>query len=117
MNQSNKFEELKKLGELFDAGVLSQEEFEVEKARLIASGHISSTDSEPNNRGLYVPGTAPKPAELPGNQIATKASGTNLKKIVILITRVFLAINTVGISELVIFSVRKFRTKQQAKAF
>ena len=105
MSSFNKFEELKKLGELLEAGVLSQEEFDSEKARLMSDA--SELGQSVNQKDLYVPGTAPRSADLPDNAIVGKAAGVGFKKILIFITRLFLAINTIGISELVILGVKK----------
>jgi hypothetical protein len=109
MNAVNRLEELKKLGELLESGVVSKEEFEAEKTRLINLNDVSVDldDSLVNDR--YIPGSAINAAELPENELVTKAAGIGLKKFAIVVFRIWLIFPTLGISELVIFLYKRYK--------
>jgi hypothetical protein len=111
MSSSNKLEELKKLGELLQAGVVSQEEFEAEKTRLMATEQVAPSKME-SEKDLYVPGTAPRNADLPANELMSSASTWNIQKIAIVVVRVWLVFMTVGISEVLIFGYKKFKNSR-----
>lgn len=113
MSSTNKLEELKKLGELLQAGVVSQEEFDAEKTRLMA-GEMSAPSNEDVASKLYVPGTAPRDAELPEIELMSSASKWNFQKIAMVVVRVWLVFVTVGISEVLIFGYKKINTSRNA---
>jgi hypothetical protein len=111
MSSTNKFEELKKLGELLQAGVVSQEEFDAEKTRLMAGEEVAPSNVEVAKE-LYVPGTAPRNAELPANDLMSSTSQWNFQKIAIVVVRVWLVFATLGISEVLIFGYKKIKTSR-----
>ena len=111
MSSSNRLEELKKLGELLQAGVVSQEEFEAEKTRLMAIEEVSSSNVEVDKE-LYVPGTAPRNADLPANELMSSASTWSFQKIAVVVVRVWLVFVTIGISEVLIFGYKKFKNSR-----
>lgn len=112
MSSTNKLEELKKLGELLQSGVVSQDEFDAEKARLMTSNESATTGEQTINE-LYVPGTAPRNADQAANDLLSSASKWNFQKIAIVIVRVWLVFVTIGISEVLIFGFKKFKTSRE----
>lgn len=111
MSSTNKFEELKKLGELLQAGVVSQDEFDAEKARLMATEEAASVNPQ-NINERYIPGTAPRNADLPANELLSSAPKWNFQKIALVVVRVWLVFVTIGISEVLIFGYKRIKASR-----
>lgn len=105
MRDGKKFGELSKLSELHQAGVLSDEEYALEKLRILESDEGRTETSD----GAYVPGSFGREAATTTSDGATSRGGFDVKKVAMTLLRIWLAVNTVGISELVLYLIRRRR--------
>ena len=107
MNQSSddnfRVTELKKLGELRDSGILTEEEFEAEKQRLLNPDPRDSKPTELYRAGSYV--------RTDFSPSVPQARSRALRWFLIYL-RINLVILTFGISELVLFLVRKQKRRR-----
>lgn len=109
-----KIEELRVLGELRDSGVVTGEEFEIEKKRILESAKQVAS-GEPLM--TYRPGShreqtllSQHRGETPQTPRSFSLSG---KRIVVFVGRAYLALISLGVSELIIWAVKRAKTKPQ----
>jgi hypothetical protein len=106
---SHRLSELKKLADLRDSGLLTPEEFESEKERLM---NLTETSASTTQSSLYVPGTHQQ------ESIASSLSGVSIPgkktigQIALLVLRIYVAVMTVGMSEAALWIYRRVKSSK-----